>query len=54
MTNPCSPPIYTIPIVFHVIHSGGTDSVSIRVIEEQMQRLFEDFLALPQSLGYTP
>jgi PKD repeat protein len=50
----CQRPIYTIPIVFHIIHSGGADSLPASVIENQMQRLFEDFLALPQTLGYTP
>lgn len=50
----CQPPLYTIPVVFHVIHSGGADSLSLAVIEAQMRRLFEDFRALPQTLGYTP
>jgi len=50
----CARPRYTIPLVFHVIHSGGSDSLPTAVIEDQMQRLFEDFLALPQTLGYTP
>ncbi len=50
----CQPTLYTIPIVFHVIHSGGADSLSLSVIEEQMQRLFEDFRALPQTWGHTP
>lgn len=45
---------YTIPIVFHVIHSGGADSVSETRIAEQMQRLFEDFRRIPGSLGFTP
>jgi hypothetical protein len=50
----CQRPTYTIPIVFHIIHSGGGDSLPASVIEDQMQRLFEDFLALPQTIGYTP
>lgn len=45
---------YTIPIVFHVIHSGGADSVSAEEIADQMERLFEDFRRIPGSLGFTP
>lgn len=45
---------YVIPIVFHVIHGGGTDSLPLSVIEDQMQRLFEDFRRLPGSIGFTP
>ncbi len=50
----CAGPRYTIPLVFHVIHSGGTDSLPASVIADQMQRVFEDFMTLPQTLGHTP
>ncbi|MCX7606118.1 MAG: M43 family zinc metalloprotease [Bacteroidia bacterium] len=43
---------YTIPVVFHIIHSGGSDSLPISLIEAQMQRLFEDFRRLPGTAGY--
>lgn len=45
---------YIIPIVFHVIHGGGADSVPATEIEAQLQRLFEDFRRIPGSLGFTP
>ncbi len=54
MRDTCIGPRYTIPLVFHVIHSGGADSLPASVIEDQMQRLFEDYMALPQTLGHTP
>ncbi|MCS7189386.1 MAG: M43 family zinc metalloprotease, partial [Bacteroidia bacterium] len=45
---------YVIPIVIHIIHSSGDDSIPLSEVEAQMRRLFEDFRRLPGSLGFTP
>ncbi|MCX7606120.1 MAG: M43 family zinc metalloprotease [Bacteroidia bacterium] len=45
---------YTIPIVFHVIYSGETDSLSYDRIMDQVHRLFEDYRRLPGGGGFTP
>lgn len=45
---------YVIPVVFHVIHGGGSDSLPLSVIEDQMMRLFEDYRWIPGRLGFTP
>ncbi|MCX7606119.1 MAG: M43 family zinc metalloprotease [Bacteroidia bacterium] len=45
---------YVIPVVFHIIHSGGLDSIPLPVIEAQMERIFEDFRRVPETRGFTP
>ncbi len=43
---------YIIPVVIHVVHTGGRDSISLAQIRSQMQVLHEDFWRLPGSYGY--
>ncbi|MCS7296751.1 MAG: M43 family zinc metalloprotease [Bacteroidia bacterium] len=45
---------YVVPVVFHVIHSGGVDSIPLSAIETQMERLFEDMRRIPETRGFTP
>ena len=37
---------YIIPVVFHVIHEGGSENISFEQIEDQMRILNEDFARL--------
>lgn len=39
-------PIYTIPIVFHVLHEGGTENISDAQIYDQVRILNEDYRKL--------
>lgn len=50
--DPANGPVYTIPVVFHVIQrTDGTGNVSNALITSQVAILNEDFRALPGSLG---
>lgn len=40
------PPIYTIPVVFHIIHQNGPENISDAQIHDQMRILNEDFRKL--------
>lgn len=48
----CTPSRYIIPVVFHVIYSSSSDSISYDRIWGQVQRLFEDFRRVPETAGY--
>lgn len=48
----CTPSRYIIPVVFHIIHSGGTDSISYQRVWNQMLRLHEDFRRIPETEGF--
>ncbi|HEY0030087.1 MAG TPA: M43 family zinc metalloprotease [Bacteroidia bacterium] len=39
-------PIYTIPVVFHILHEGGTENISDAQILDQMRILNEDYRKL--------
>lgn len=45
---------YVVPVVFHVVHGGGPDSLPLSVIQDQMVRLFEDYRRIPGRFGFTP
>jgi len=48
----CTPSRYVIPVVFHVIYSSASDSVSHERIFGQLWRLHEDFRRIPETSGY--
>lgn len=43
MSNRSSVPLYTIPVVFHIIHQNGTENISDAQIHDQMRILNEDY-----------
>ena len=45
---------YVIPVVFHVIHKGGSENISFEQIEDQMSSLNEDFAYLNADKSKTP
>lgn len=45
---------FIIPVVFHVIHAGGTENISLAQIEDQMRILNEDFARLNADTTKTP
>ena len=45
---------YIIPVVFHVIHEGGSENISFEQIEDQMRILNEDFARLNPDTTNTP
>lgn len=45
-TNKQLLPIYTIPVVFHIIHQGGTENISDAQVLDEMRILNEDFSKL--------
>ncbi|MCX8112183.1 MAG: M43 family zinc metalloprotease [Bacteroidia bacterium] len=49
----CTPSRYVIPVVFHVIHSGSSDSIDYNRIWNQMLRLHEDFRRIPETPGFS-
>jgi hypothetical protein len=49
----CTPSRYVIPVVFHVIYSRASDSVSHERIFGQLWRLHEDFRRIPETSGYS-
>lgn len=40
------PPVYTIPVVFHILHQNGSENISDAQIHDQMRILNEDFRKL--------
>jgi PKD repeat protein len=44
--------IYTIPVVFHVIHDGGESNISMAQIESGVEVMNEDFAALNTDASY--
>lgn len=40
------PPVYTIPVVFHILHEGGPENISDAQIHDQMRILNEDYRKL--------
>lgn len=52
--NPTSSVVYTIPVVFHIIHIGGTENISKAQILDQMRILNEDFNRLNPDTVNTP
>ena len=45
---------FIIPVVFHVIHEGGSENISFEQIEDQMRILNEDFARLNPDTTNTP
>ena len=45
---------YIIPVVFHIIHEGGSENISLNQIEDQMRILNEDFARLNPDTTNTP
>jgi hypothetical protein len=45
---------YIVPVVFHVIHEGGSENISFEQIEDQMRILNEDFARLNPDTTNTP
>ncbi len=45
---------YIIPVVFHIIHKGGAENISMAQIEDQMRSLNEDFAYLNADRELTP
>ena len=45
---------YIVPVVFHVIHEGGSENISLNQIEDQMRILNEDFARLNPDTTNTP
>ncbi|MBN8696205.1 MAG: PKD domain-containing protein [Bacteroidetes bacterium] len=43
MNNRSSVPLYTIPVVFHIIHQNGTENITDAQIHDQMRILNEDY-----------
>lgn len=41
-----APPVYTIPVVFHVLHEGGAENVSDAVINSALAQVNSDFARL--------
>ncbi|MCS7189103.1 MAG: M43 family zinc metalloprotease [Bacteroidia bacterium] len=48
----CKASRFIIPVVFHVIYSSPSDSISYQRIWNQMLRVFEDFRRIPETPGY--
>ncbi|MCX8112008.1 MAG: M43 family zinc metalloprotease [Bacteroidia bacterium] len=48
----CTPSRYIIPVVFHVIYSNSSDSISYQRIWNQMLRAHEDFRRIPETAGF--
>lgn len=46
-------PIYTIPVVFHIIHQGGTENISDAQVFDAMRILDEDFRMLNATAANT-
>lgn len=46
-------PIYTIPVVFHIIHQGGTENISDAQVFDAMRILDEDFRMLNSTAANT-
>ncbi|MEQ8358578.1 MAG: M43 family zinc metalloprotease [Cytophagales bacterium] len=51
-TQRFSDSVVRIPVVFHVIHNGGAENISLSQIESQIRILNEDFRRIPGTLGY--
>ncbi|MCS7154004.1 MAG: M43 family zinc metalloprotease [Bacteroidia bacterium] len=49
----CTPSRYIIPLVFHVIYSNSSDSISYERILNQVLRLHEDFRRIPETPGFS-
>ena len=45
---------FVIPVVFHIIHKGGAENISLTQIEDQMRSLNEDFAYLNADKSKTP
>lgn len=45
-TDRAMPPIYIIPVVFHILHEGGTENISDAQILDEMRILNEDYRKL--------
>jgi len=45
---------YIVPVVFHIIHEGGSENISLTQIEDQMRILNEDFARLNADTTNTP
>lgn len=45
---------YVIPVVFHIIHEGGSENISFEQVEDQMRILNEDFARLNADTANTP
>ena len=45
---------YVVPVVFHIIHQGGTENISLEQVEDQMRVLNEDFARLNPDTTNTP
>ena len=45
---------FVIPVVFHVIHKGGSENISFEQIEDQMRSLNEDFAYMNADSTNTP
>ena len=45
---------HIVPVVFHVIHEGGSENISFAQIEDQMRILNEDFARLNPDTTNTP
>ena len=45
---------YIIPVVFHIIHEGGAENISLTQIQDQMRILNEDFARLNPDTTNTP
>lgn len=43
MNNRSAVPLYTIPVVFHIIHQNGTENITDAQIHDQMRILNEDY-----------
>ncbi|MCX7606121.1 MAG: M43 family zinc metalloprotease [Bacteroidia bacterium] len=48
----CTPTRFVIPVVFHIIYSSASDSISYQRVWNQMLRVFEDFRRIPETAGY--
>lgn len=49
----CTQSDYVIPVVFHIIYSSASDSISYQRVWNQMLRVFEDFRRVPETAGYS-
>lgn len=48
----CTSTRFVIPVVFHIIYSGASDSISYQRVWNQMLRINEDFRRIPETIGY--
>lgn len=52
-TMDCTPSRFVIPIVFHIIHSGGQDSIPFERVWNQVLQVFKDYRRIPETSSFS-